>query len=108
MDEQNYNPCPAQSFAIVCACFTTGVTHIIINAVRANFMLFKQLLNEVSCEDVLRDKGVEQRWLLFKDAFLRVQELSIPQNKKAGRGGRKLAWLGKDLLGKWREKKGTY
>jgi len=27
-----------------------------------------------------------------------MQELSIPQNKKAGRGGRKLVWLGKDLL----------
>jgi len=39
----------------------------------------------------LRDKGVKQSQLLFKDAFLRVQELSIPQNKTASRGGRKSA-----------------
>jgi len=39
----------------------------------------------------LETKGVEQSWLLFKDALLGVQELYIPQNKKTGRGGRKLA-----------------
>ena len=49
---------------------------------------------------------MKQSWLLFKDAFLREQELSIPQNKKPGRGGRKLAWLGKDLLVKLRKKEG--
>ena len=79
-----------------------------LNFGRASFGLFKELLDEISWETVLRDKEVEESWLLFKDAFLRAQELSIPQNKRASRGGRKLAWLGKDLLGKWREKKGTY
>jgi len=34
--------------------------------------------------------------------------LSIPQYKKAGRGGRKLALLGKNLLVKLREKKGKH
>jgi len=37
-----------------------------------------------------------------------VQELSIPRNQKAGRKGTKLAWLGKDLMVKLREKKGKY
>ena len=45
--------------------------------------------------------------LLFKDAFLRAQELSVPLNKKASRGGRKLAWLIKELLGILRVKKGA-
>jgi len=49
---------------------------------------------------------MEQSWLLFKDAFLRVQELSIPQNKKAGRKGRKPAWLGKDTAGQTEGKEG--
>lgn len=59
-------------------------------------------------EAVLRDKGVEQRWLLFQDALRREHELSIPQNKKGGQGDIKLAWLSKDLLVRLREKKGIY
>jgi len=47
---------------------------------------------------------VEESWLLFKDAFLRAKELSIALSKKAGRGRRKPACLGKDLLAKLREK----
>lgn len=38
----------------------------------ANFWLFEILLDEISWEAVFRGKGVEQSWLLFKDAFLRV------------------------------------
>ena len=39
---------------------------------------------------------------------MRVQEFSIPQNKKAGRRSRKPAWPGKVLLVKLGEKKGRY
>jgi len=77
-----------------------------LNFRRVNLRLFKELLVAISWEAVLRDKGVEQSWLLFKDAFLRVQELSITQNKKVSRGGRKPEWLGKDLPVRLREKKG--
>ena len=56
----------------------------------------------------LETKEWRKGWLLFKDVFLRAQELSVPQNKKAGRGGRKKAWLGKDLLVKLREKYRLY
>ena len=62
-----------------------------LNLRRVNSRLFKELLKEISWEEALRDKGVEQSWLYFKDGFLRVEELSIPQNKKASRRGRKLA-----------------
>ena len=48
------------------------------------------------------------RWFRFKDAFLGVQELSIPQNKKSDRQGRKPAWLSKDLLVRLRERKKKY
>lgn len=60
-------------------------------------------MDKIFWEAVLRDKGVEEIWLLFKDAFLRTQELSVPQNKKAGRKGKKPASLGKDLLARLRE-----
>jgi len=56
-----------------------------LNVGSVNFRLFKKLLDEISWEAVLRDKGVEESWLLFKDALLGAQELPIPQNKKAGR-----------------------
>ncbi|KFZ66869.1 hypothetical protein N338_11098, partial [Podiceps cristatus] len=80
----------------------------ILNFRRANFRLFKELLAEISWEVVLRDRNAEEGWLLFKDAFLRAQELSVPLKKKVGRRGRKPAWLGKDLLAKLREKKVKY
>ncbi|KFZ60398.1 hypothetical protein N338_05724, partial [Podiceps cristatus] len=64
-------------------------------------------LARISWEVVLRDRNAEEGWLLFKDAFLRAQELSVPL-KKVGRRGRKPARLGKDLLAKLREKKGKY
>lgn len=75
---------------------------------RANFRLFKELLAKISWDAVLKDKDVEESWLLFEHAFLRAQELFIPVNTKAGRGGRKPAWLSKDLLGKLKAKKGAY
>ena len=56
-----------------------------LNFRRANFRLFKELLDDMPWETVVRDKVMEQSWQLFKDAFLRAQELSIPQNKKSGR-----------------------
>jgi len=61
-----------------------------LNSGRVNFRLFKELLDEISWETVLRDKGVEESRLFFKDTILRAQEISIPQNKKVGKGGRKL------------------
>lgn len=59
-------------------------------------------------EAVLKDKGVAQSWQHFKDAFLRAQELSVPKYRRTNTRGRKLAWFGKDLQVKLREKKGEY
>jgi len=42
---------------------------------RVKFMLLKELLDNISSETVLRDKEVEQTWLIFKDAFLSVRAL---------------------------------
>ena len=49
-----------------------------LNVGSVNFRLFKKLLDEISWEAVLRDKGVEESWLLIKDVFLKAQELSCP------------------------------
>lgn len=51
-----------------------------LNLKRLNFRLFKKLLEVISWETVLRDKGIEQSWQHFEDGFLRAQELSIVQD----------------------------
>jgi len=48
----------------------------------ANFQLFKELVNRTPWETALRDEGAEQSWQIFKDAFHRAQELSVPRCKK--------------------------
>ena len=69
--------------------------------------LFKALLDEISWEAVLGDKGVEENEYSSRMLFLAAQELSLPQNKKVGREGRKSARLGKDLLVKRKGKEET-
>lgn len=55
---------------------------------KVKFTLFMELLDNI-WETVLADKGVEQSWLIFKDAFLSARVLSPlrirKQAKKAGK-----------------------
>ncbi|XP_068520926.1 uncharacterized protein [Anas acuta] len=72
---------------------------------RANLQLLKELVEEILWDTVLRERGSDQIWQLFKDIFLSVQELSIPVCNKSSREGRKPVWLSNDLLVKLRQKK---
>jgi len=47
-----------------------------LNFRRVKFMLFKELLDEILWEAVLRDKGMEQSWKLF--AFLKAKDPHTP------------------------------
>ena len=67
--------------------------------------LFRESVNKTPWESVLKDKGVEQSWQIFKKAFLRAQELSIPRRRKSEKEGKRLAWLNWDLLVKLESKK---
>ncbi|KAK4806906.1 hypothetical protein QYF61_012627 [Mycteria americana] len=67
-----------------------------------------KLVNRTSWETALRDKGAEQSWQIFKEAFHRVQELSIPRCKKSGKDGKRPAWMSQDLLVKLKGKKETH
>ena len=49
---------------------------------RAKFQLLKELLSGIPWETILKGMGTAQSWQLFKDILLRVQQLSIPQQKK--------------------------
>jgi len=53
-----------------------------LNFRSVSFQLFKELLDEIPCQVVLRDKGMEQSWQVFKDTSLRAQELSISHQNK--------------------------
>ena len=64
-----------------------------LNFRKANFQLFKELVNGTPWETALRDKGAEQSWQIFKDAFHRMQELLIPRCEKSGKEGKRPAWM---------------
>lgn len=68
------------------------------NIKRVNFQLFKRLVAGTSQETALRNKEAEETWQLFKDIFLRAQELSVPTCKKSVKEGRTPACLSKVLL----------
>jgi len=53
---------------------------------------------------VLRGRGPEQSWQIFKDVFHRAQELSVPRCKKSGKEGKRPAWLSSDMLAKLKSK----
>jgi len=48
-----------------------------LNFRKADFQLFRELVNKIPWETVLTGKGAEQSWQIFKEAFFRVHELSI-------------------------------
>jgi len=65
---------------------------------RANFGLFKELLGGIPWVRALEGRGVQECWSLFKRHFLDAQEWCMPLRKKSSKGGRRPAWLNKELL----------
>jgi len=76
-----------------------------LNFRKENFQLFKELVNGTPWETALRSKGGEQRWQIFKDAFHRMRELSVPRCEKSGKEGKRPAWLNHGLLLKLKSKR---
>ncbi|KFP18135.1 hypothetical protein Z169_02708, partial [Egretta garzetta] len=86
----------------------TGIAKSIIRTLnfrKANLQLFKDIVRRTPWEMVLRDRGTEQSWQIFKDVIHRVQDLSIPRCKKLGKEGKKPAWLRQEMLVKLRRKR---
>jgi len=73
---------------------------------RANFGLFKELLGGIPWARALKGRGIQECWLLSKRHFLHAQERCIPLRKKPRKGGRRPAWLNKELLAepRWKRK----
>jgi len=65
---------------------------------RADFGLFKELLGGILWATALEGRWVQECWSLFKHLFLHAQERCIPLRKKSSKGGRRPAWLNKELI----------
>ncbi|KAF1451556.1 putative RNA-directed DNA polymerase from transposon X-element, partial [Spheniscus demersus] len=75
---------------------------------RVDFGLFRLLVERVPWETVLKGKGVQEGWTIFKKEVLKAQEQAVPMcRKKNGRGSRP-AWLNGELLLGLRKKRRVY
>lgn len=75
---------------------------------RADFSLFKRLVQRVPWETALENKGVQEGWTYFKKEVLNAQEQAVPVCRKASWQGRRPAWLNREILREIRMKKRAY
>uniref|UniRef100_A0A8B9ZFV9 Reverse transcriptase domain-containing protein n=1 Tax=Anas platyrhynchos TaxID=8839 RepID=A0A8B9ZFV9_ANAPL len=75
---------------------------------RADFRLLRTLVGGVPWEAVLKGRGVQEGWVLFKRQILMAQERSIPMCPKMSHRGRRPAWLNRELWLELRRKKRVY
>ncbi|PKU29997.1 hypothetical protein llap_19699 [Limosa lapponica baueri] len=75
---------------------------------RADFGLFKNLLDRAPWEAALKGKGVQEGWTCFKEEVLKAQEQAVPVRCKASRRGKRPAWLNKEIWSQLREKRKVY
>jgi len=65
-----------------------------LNFRKANFQLFGELVNKTLWESVLKDKGAECSWQIFKEAFARTQSLSTSIGSQEKRTRDQCSWTG--------------
>ncbi|KAK4811064.1 hypothetical protein QYF61_016350 [Mycteria americana] len=75
---------------------------------RADFSLFRRLVERVPWEAALMGKGVQEGWTFFKEEVLKAQERAVPRCRKKNRRGRRPAWLTRELWLELRKKKRVY
>jgi len=64
---------------------------------RADFGLFRGLVDRVPWERVLKGRGFQEDWTFFKKETLKLQEQVVPMCQKMSRQGRRPAWLNREL-----------
>jgi len=75
---------------------------------RADFGLFRDLLDRVAWHKGLEGRGAQESWLIFRDHLLQDQERCVPTMRKSGKSIRRPAWMNKELLDKVKHKKDAY
>jgi len=95
-------------FRILCG-GSRGISRIkTLDFRRAYFGLFKELFGGIPWVRALEGRGVQESKSLFKHHFLHAQDQCIPLRKKSRRGGRRPAWMSKELLVELRWKRKVY
>ena len=75
---------------------------------RADFELFRRLVGGVPWGSVLKSKGVQDGWSLFKEEALKVQEQAVQLCCKVSwEGRRSSAWMYRELFLRLQEKELT-
>ncbi|KAK4831120.1 hypothetical protein QYF61_015423 [Mycteria americana] len=72
---------------------------------RADFGLFRRLVDRVPWEAALKGKGVQEGWTFFKEEVLKAQEWAVPRCRKTSRRGRRPAWVTRELWLELRKKR---
>ncbi|KAK4828998.1 hypothetical protein QYF61_001754 [Mycteria americana] len=75
---------------------------------RADFGLFRRLVERVPWEAALMGKGVQEGGTFFKEEVLKAQEQAIPGCRKTSRRGRRPAWPTRELWFELRRKRRVY
>ncbi|KAK4815791.1 hypothetical protein QYF61_007231 [Mycteria americana] len=75
---------------------------------RADFGLFRRLVERVPWEAALKGKGVQEGWTFFKEEVLKAQEQAVPTSRKTSWWGRRPAWLNRELWLELRKKSRVY
>ncbi|KAK4831679.1 hypothetical protein QYF61_018676 [Mycteria americana] len=75
---------------------------------RADFGLFRRLVDRVPWEAALMGKGVQEGWTFFKEEVLKAQDQAVPRCQKTSRQGRRPAWLTRELWLELRKKRRVY
>ncbi|KAK4832087.1 hypothetical protein QYF61_020702 [Mycteria americana] len=75
---------------------------------RADFGLFRTLVERVPWEAALKGKGVREGWTFFKEEVLKAQEWAVPRCRKTSWRGRRPAWLTRELWLELRRKRRVY
>jgi len=92
-------------FRILCGGNRARSRITILDFRRTNFVLFKELLGRIPWVRALEGRGVQESWLLSKYHFLHAQDWCICLSKKSSKGGRRPAWMTKELLAKLKWKR---
>ena len=85
---------------------------------KADFNLFRTMVEQVHWEVVLESMGAQEGWEYFKETVLKVQDLTIPMSRKTSQWARRPGWLNRDLwldlknkrkvYGLWKSGQATY
>ncbi|KAK4810604.1 LOW QUALITY PROTEIN: hypothetical protein QYF61_007341 [Mycteria americana] len=75
---------------------------------RADFGLFRRLVERVPWEAALMGKGVQEGWTFFKKEVLKAQDRAVPICRKTSRWERRPARLNRELWLELRKKRRVY